>query len=450
MDIVIVGGGKVGEILIRELHENYNVVLVDNNPQVVESLNNPYDIQTIVGNGGDVDILREAGVPSAEVFVAVSDSDELNIISCIIANKLGAKHTVARVRKPEYHAAYDFIKSALEIDYVVNPEEESAALLSEILKYPTANSIEHFANGKVKMVEFSVDEDAVVTGMTLREFRESFDGRLLVCIVERGDEVFIPRGSTTILPGDVIYVTGSVKDLNQFYRTINRFNRPIESVLIIGAGKLSYYLVKKLVARKIDVKLIEVDREVCELFAKEFPSIQVICADGTDQDVLEAQGIQEYEACIALTGIDEENIIISIFAKHNNVSKCIAKVNRTSILKLLDVVGLDTIITPKSLIADKILRLVRSIGATGHSKVERLYKLADRRVEALEFIADKQSKTIGVPLAELKFLENMLVAFIIRGGEIIIPDGKDAIRAKDRVVVVTTHEDIVDLDDIIE
>lgn len=450
MNIVVVGGGKVGSILIEELSSHHDIILIDSNTRVVEDLSSAYDIQVIVGNGSDVDIQREAGVGKCDIFISVSNSDEINIMSCIIARKLGAKFTVARVRKPEYHAAYDFIKESLEIDYLVNPEDESSFVLSEILKYPNANSIEHFANGKLNMVEFSVEKDSFLADMTLKEFRESFDGNLLVCIVERDGEVFIPSGNTYIKEDDVIHVTGSLEALNKFYRTINKFNKTIDSAIIIGAGNLSYYLIQKLVKRKIDIKLIEVKREICEQFAREFPSIQVICADGTDQNVLEDQGISEYDSCIALTGTDEENIIISIFAKHKKVSKCIAKVNRTSILKLLDMLELDSIITPKRVIADKIIRLVRSIGATGHSKVERLYKLADRRVEALEFIADSDSKTIGTTLMDLELLDNTLIAFIIRDNKIIVPSGQDCIFANDRVVVVTIHEDITNLDGILK
>lgn len=450
MKIVVVGGGKVGAILVQELSPQHDIILIDNNTRVVEDLSNAYDIQVIVGNGSDVDILREAGVDDCDMFISVSNSDEINIISCIIARKLGARYTVARVRKPEYHSAYDFIKESLEIDYLVNPEEESSFVLSEILKYPNANGIEHFANGKLNMVEFSVDEDSFLANMTLKDFRESFDGNLLVCIVEREGQVFIPSGNTTIQGDDIIYVTGSIEALNKFYQSINKFNKTIGSTLIIGAGNLSYYLIKKLEKRRLEIKLIEIKKEVCERFAREFPNIQVICADGTDQDVLEDQGIEDYDSCIALTGTDEENIVISIFAKHKKVAKCIAKVNRTSILKLLDMVDLDTTITPKLVIADKIIRLVRSIGATGNSKVERLYRLADRRVEALEFIADCHSKTIGIKLLDLNTLDNTIIAFIIRENQIIIPSGQDEILANDRVIVVTTHEDITDLDDILK
>ncbi|MDO5718279.1 MAG: Trk system potassium transporter TrkA [Tissierellia bacterium] len=448
MKIVIVGGGKVGEAICQELSDTNDIILIDNDPEVIDSIFSQYDIQAVVGNGANVNVQTEATVEDAEVFLAVTNSDELNIISSIIARKLGAKYTIARVRNPEYHERVDFIKSSLGITSMINPEEESAAVISEILKYPTAQSIESFASGKVNMVQILIDEDAFLKDMTLRDFRESFDGRLLVCIVERGLDVFIPSGDTKLLEGDKIYVTGSMNDLDKFYRNFKEYNAPIESALIIGGGRISYYLIKKLIKRGISVKLIEVDREIATQMSNDFSDVIVINADGTDQEILEEEGISEFDACIALTGIDEENIINSVFAKHKNVKKCIAKVNRTGMLKILGEIGLDTIITPKRIIADKIVRFVRSLGATGDSAIEKLYKLADRRVEAMEFIASENSKTIGIKLVDLDLLDNTLVSFIMRNGDMIFPSGNDCIMPEDRVVIVTTHENIVELDDI--
>lgn len=449
MNIVIVGGGKVGETICQELSDIADIVLIDNNPKVIESIFSQYDIQAVVGNGANVNVQREAMVENADIFISVTNSDELNIIACIIAKKLGAKYTISRVRSPEYHDSVDFIKTSLGISGMINPEFESARIIDEILKYPTAQGIESFAGGKVNLVQISLEEGSFIENLTLKEFRESFNGKLLVAIVVRGNEVFIPTGNTKLLSGDTIHVTGSTKDLDKFYRSIRKYSSPVESALIIGAGRLSYYLVKKLVSEGVQVKLIEVNKDIATKFSQQFPEIAVINADGTDQDILEEEGISEYDACIALTGIDEENIMISLFAKHKNVKKCIAKVNRTSMLKLLNQVGLDTIITPKRIIADKIVRFVRSISATGESCVEKLYKVADRRAEVLEFIAAEPSKVIGVPLWELNTLENTLVVFIMRNGELIFPTGEDSILANDRVVVVTTQENITDLDDIL-
>ncbi|MDO5726150.1 MAG: Trk system potassium transporter TrkA [Tissierellia bacterium] len=449
MKIVIVGGGKVGETICGELSDSQDIVLIDNDPQVIENIFSQYDIQAVVGNGANVNVQMEATVADSDIFLAVTNSDELNIVSSIIAKKLGAKYTIARVRNPEYHMSVDFIKTSLGITSMINPEEESAEVISEILKFPTAQGIESFAGGEVNIVEITVEADSFIKDMTLRDFGESFQGRLLVCIVERGDDVFIPKGDTRIKENDKIYVTGNYEDLDRFYTSLRKYNEPVKSVLIVGGGRLAYYLTKKLLKRKVDVKIIEIDRQSAEELSREFPEIIVVSADGTDQDILEDEGISEYDACIALTGIDEENIIISIYAKHMNVKKAIAKVNRTSMLKILDHVGLDTIITPKGIIADKIIRFVRSISSTSDSAVQKLYKLADRRVEAMEFEAGKTFKGQNIRLAELNILDNTIIAIIFRDGELIFPGGNDKIMPKDRVVLVTTHKNIIDLDDIV-
>lgn len=450
MNIVIVGGGKVGEIICQELYESTNIVLIDTDPRVIEDIFSQYDIQAVVGNGANVNVQNEAMVGESDIFLAVTNSDELNIIACIIAKKLGAKYTIARVRSPEYHDSVDFIKSSLEITGLINPEEESAKVISEILKYPTAISIETFANGMVKMVEVPIEENTYLDGIILKDFSASFDGKLLVCIVERGEEVIIPYGETQLEAGDSIHVTGSMEDLVKFYNSLGEDDSSINSALIVGAGRLSFYLTQRLLNRGLDVKVIEHDTDRAMKFANAFPGVIVINADGTDQDVLEEEGIAEYDSCIGLTGIDEENLMISVFAKHMKVKKSVAKVNRTSILKLLTEIGLDTIITPKRIIADKIIRFVKSSLATGNSGVERLYKLADRKVEAMEFSVSSESRIIGIPLMELDILENTLVTFIHRSGHLIFPSGNDVILVGDKVGIVTTHSGLVDLDDIIK
>lgn len=449
MKIVIVGGGKVGATLSSELSASNDIILIDNNKEVLETCIAENDIQVVLGNGADVDVQRTALVDEADVFLAVTPFDELNIIASIIAKKLGAKYTVARVRSPEYSSSVDFIKSSLGITALINPEEETASLVSEILKYPAAKSIEYFAKGKVNMVELQILGDSFIKDMSLEDFMASFGGRLLVCIVERKGSVFIPTGKTVLKEGDIIHVTGSMVDLDRFYRKLKVNSSPIDKVLIIGGGKLSYYLIKKLLKRDVIIKLIERDLEKCKEFSRDFPNISVINADGTDQDLLEEQGIEEYDSVISLTGIDEENVVISAFANFKKVRKTIAKVNRTSILKLLSQLNIDTVVTPKSIIADKIIRFVRSIGATADSPVQRLYRLADRRVEALEFLASPGSQILGQPLIDLDILASTLVAYIVRDKQIIIPSGKDKILAGDRVVVVSTSENITDLDDII-
>lgn len=449
MKIVIVGGGKVGNAICKELEEHCDIVLIDNDPTVVEMAFSQYDIQAVVGNGADVNIQREATVENADMFLAVTSSDELNLVSCIVAKELGVKYIIARVRDPEYRNSVNFIRDRLGITAVINPEEEAAKKIAQIMQYPTALGIETFADGQVHLVSVLIEENTFLKDLTLKEFDESFDGKLLICIVERDGEAFIPNGSTKILEEDIIHITGSMEDLNKFYRNFKEFNSPIDSALIVGGGKMGYYLLQELSNRKMEIKLIEVKAEVTEFLSETFPEISVIHADGTDQDILDNEGISAYDSCIALTGIDEENIIISMFAKYRNIRKAIAKVNRTSMLKLLGHAGLDTIITPQRIIADKIVRFVRSLSATGDTAVENLHTLADHTVEALEFLVNDHSEGIGVPLMDLPLLDNTIVAFIFRNGELLFPSGKDYILEGDRVVVVTTHNNIDELNDLL-
>ncbi|MDO5689558.1 MAG: Trk system potassium transporter TrkA [Tissierellia bacterium] len=448
MRIVLVGGGKVGELLCHELAESCEVVLIDTNPKIVEHLFSQYDIQAIVGNGADVKVQEEANVSEADMFLAMTGSDELNIIASIIAKRIGAKYTIARVRAPEYHASIDFIRSSLGITAMLNPDEESAAEINELLSFPTAKSIETFVDGKVRIVETTIEDGTLLHGMTLREFRESFDGRLLVCIIERNGEVIVPTGNSVLYEGDRVHVTGSGQDLRRFYRTIKKDHAPIKSTIIIGGGRIAYYLLQKLTKRRMDIKLIEVNEAKAMEMSQQFSNIVVINSDGTSQDVLDGEGLSSYDSCIALTGIDEENVIISIYAKSQNVHKCISKVSRTSILRVLSQIGMDTIITPKRIITDKILRMVRSIGNSGGSGVERLYTLADDTVEAIEFLASEHSKILGISLTDLELHEGTLIAFIYRSGQSIFPSGRDSIQAGDRVIVVTTRPNVHDLDDI--
>lgn len=449
MKIVVIGGGKVGEMICKELADSCDIIVIDSNPEVIENIYAQYDIQAIVGNGASVDVQKEASMSEADLALAVTNLDELNIMACIIAGRMGAKHTIARVRNPEYHRNVDFIKSSLGINAMINPEEESAKTIARILSLPLAHKIESFADNKVNMVELEIKENSILNNMSLKTFRESFQGNILICVVERGTEVFIPYGDTVLQQEDRIYVTGSLSDLEKLYGVINEFKAPIRSVLIIGGGRIGYYLIEKLLKKGHNIKVIENNKKIAEDLSLKFPKVSVINADGSDQGVLEEEGISGFDSCVALTGIDEENIFISLFAKHMNVRKCITKVNRTAMLKILDHVDLDSVITPGSIIADDIVRYARSLSNGGKSPIEHLYKLADRKVEALEFKAPADSKVIGISLTELSTRDNTLVSLIVRDGEPILPKGDDSIMADDTVVIVTTHQNIARLDDIL-
>jgi len=452
MKIVVIGGGKVGGNICKELSDICDIVLIDSNPDVIESIFEELDIQAIVGNGAFVDVQIEAGMKDTDFVLAVTNSDEQNIMACILAKSLGVKKSIARVRNPEYHQNVDFIKKAFGIDAMINPELETASVIRKILSFPMALNIDSFAEGKVSLVEIEIKKGSVLENMDLKTFRESFAGNILVSIVERNDEIIIPRGDTVLKTGDRIHITGSSIDLDKLYPRISQKQAPVRSVVIVGAGKIGYYLIKKLSkSRSFQIKVIEQKKERADIISRQFPNVIVINADGSNQRVLEEEGISEYDACIALTGIDEENIFISLFAQHKGVRKCITKVNRRSMLKILAHVNLDSIITPELIIADEIIRFTKSLMTNGSSNIEHLYKLAGGGVEAIEFVATSNNKTaININLTDLRIIDNTLVSLIVRDGEPILPKGNDCIKLGDRVLIITTHTDILSLDDIVK
>lgn len=450
MDIVIVGAGKVGENLCKELYPDNNVILIDTNPIVIEEMFSDMDIQAIIGNGADLEVQEEARVEHADMFISVTQSDEINIIACIIAKNLGAAYTIARVRNPEYNKSVDFIKESLGINLMVNPDLETATSIADILEFPIAQNIEKFGDGHIFFISYLVKGDEPIVGMDLIEFDQMGSSRILICIMERNEEVFIPKGDTVILPDDIIYVTGSQTDLIDFFRNIQVYEKKINKALIIGGSRISYYLLKELEPRHMEIKLIERDRERAVKFAKEFPEIIAIHGDGTNQELLDDEGISGYEAIIALTGIDEENIMLSLFAKTRNIPKTVTKVNRTHMLKLVDHMGLDTIITPKDIISDRIIKVVKSLHATSNNAVTKLYKLADRRVEVLEFEVGEHCKMAMQKLKDLKLKDNTIIATIIRKDETIYPGGYDYIQQGDRVLIVTLQKNIYELDDLLK
>lgn len=449
MEIIIVGAGKVGKNLCRDLADENDVILVDVNSTVLEEAFSNFDIQAILGNGADILIQQEINAGNSDVFIAVTDSDEINIISCIIAKNLGAKHTIARVRSPEYQYSADFINESLGITAMINPDYEAAVRINEILQFPLAKDIENFGRGKLKVVSYVVEGHEEIVGQDLVALDEWIKGRVLVRMIERGDEVFIPRGDTVIEPGDVMYLTGSIQDLEDFFKEIDEYQKDITNTIIIGASRITYYLLQMLRHRHVRTKLIEIDPEKARTFAENFNEVVVIRGDGTDQELLLDEGFSTYEASISLTGIDEENIMVSMFANHCKMSKTITKVNRTSMLKLINYMDIGSIITPKDLVSNHIIRFIKSLQATANSSVERLYKLSDRRVEALEFEVKKSSPVTNRPLKDLKLKDDILVAVILRDQEVIYPNGDSMIEQGDQVIVFSMDDHIDVLEDIL-
>lgn len=449
MKIVIIGAGKVGEELCRRLSEaGHDITLIEKDEARLEQLVNMTDINGLVGNGSIYETQMEAGVDTCDIFIAVSPYDEINIIAAITAKRIGAKKTVARVRDPDYNRQAHFVRESLGISLMINPEMEAALDITRMIQFPSALGIERFGGGLVNIIEVVITEDSPLAGQHVKDFRDHHMD-VLICVISRNGEVIIPSGQTVIEAGDHIHVTGTSKELNRFYKAAGFYREPLKSVFIVGAHRIAYYLIQKILPLKLRVKAIELDPEVAAELASDFPEIEVVSGDGTDQQVLKEERMSNYDAVVALTGIDEENLLLSLYAKSIGVKKTITKVNRTNLIHLLESQPLDSIITPRRLIADIIIRFVRAMQNSEGSNVDALYHIANDKVEALQFTVRAESQIANIPLVDLALKENVLLAAIMRNGHLIFPRGSDTIVPKDRVILVTTHDNFDDIDDIL-
>lgn len=452
MKVVVIGTGKVGRTIVEHTTaEGHEVVIVDKNANLIEDIIDEMDALGVVGNGASYDILKEAGVGRADLVVAATDSDETNILACLISQKIGAKATVARVRSYEYDNQFKIIRDDLGITMPINPEKETATEITKILNFPEALRVDSFANGNVDLVELFVSEDSPLIGKSLLEIYQTYQIKVLVCAVIRDDEVIIPTGSFTFMAEDRMYVTANSRQtLKTFLNKSKLVKSKLKNVIIVGGGKISAYLGKELLKYKFDVKIIEEDRKRCEELSMLFPNATIICGDGTDQHVLEEEGINDTDAIVCLTGSDEENIILSMFASSKNVKKVITKVNKPSLIGLVEDVSLASVVSPKDITANTIISYIRSCNNKRGSNVVTLHKLLNNKVEALEFLAKTNKKLINVPLKDLKIKKNILIAAIIRENEVIIPSGNDYIATGDKVIIVTTNQFLEDLNEILD
>ena len=442
MKIVIVGAGKIGEILCRDLStEGNDITLIEQDAKILDRVLSVSDIMGIVGNGANREVLADAGVHSADIFIAVTTNDEINLISSVMAKKMGAKYTIARVRNPEYSEQMQFMKESLGIDIMLNPEAEAADFIRKNLEYPNALNVDSFAKNKVNLVEILVEENSYLDGLKLVDFKRNHFRNLLVCIVQRGPEVYVPTGNFVLKADDRIYVTGAHSDLGEFYKSLGHSGERIKSVFIVGGGRITHYLADILLKKKMKLKIVELKEERAKELSETFENAEIINGNGIDLDLLEEENFSSYDACVSLTGIDEENIIISMFADKIGIKKTITKINSTSLLNVLDFVGLQSILTPKKIIADYIVKIVRSFAsAQGENNIQNLYRLADNRVEAIEFSVGEYSRVAGIPLKDLHIKENVLIPYIIREGKLIMPGGLDVIKPCDTVIIITTQQ----------
>lgn len=454
MKVIIVGGGKVGELLCADFSNTFDeVTIIDTNELRVEKLVETYDINGLIGNGANSEILLEADAPNTDMFISVSTSDEINMISCIAAKQMGAKYTIARIRNPEYSKTKEFLKQSLGIDLMVNPEYEAAKQIFYMLKYPTATKVESFSNNQFNILEVIINENSVLNGVSLIESKKTIDFPSLVCLVERQGEVFVPRGNYVFKVGDKVHITASNKNLKNFYKLLgnkNNLEKKVTSSLIIGAGKIAYYLVEFLQKASFYTKIIEINKEKAISLSETFPEIDVIWADGSDRDTLIEEGIQTFDSCISLTGLDEENIIINLYAHKLGIKKTVAKVNRASLKQIAEDIGQYSYITPKEIVGNIIKKYTKSLQGRTTSDIESYYRIANNKAEVIEFkITSENAKVIGTKLKNLDINNNMLIAFIIRNNKQIFPNGDDEIKVNDNVVVVSYEHKLEHIDDIL-
>lgn len=451
MIIVIIGLGTIGKTILKSLSgEGHTVTIIDEDKNRIESLIEKYDVLGIVGNGASMDIQNEANVSEADLVIALTRSDELNILACLVAKKVGAQNTIARVRNPDYRKQITEMKDDLGISMVVNPERETANEIFNIVNLPSVAQIEHFAEGKVSLVEVVAEKGCSLIGETLISLGKKLTTKVLICAVQRGDEVIIPSGNFMIREGDKIHFTSNAKMLGDFLAEVNLVKSPFKNIMIVGGGRIGFYLADSLAKKKYKVKLIENDPANAEELAEFLPRVTVVCGNGTKHDLLIEEGIEAMDAFVALTDIDEENMIVSMFANKKKVKKTITQIKSNDLYGMLDELGINNNVSPKQIVASRIISYIRALANTVGSNVLTLYQLVNNQVEALEFAAKKQERIYDKPLKELKIKKDCLIACIIRKDEVIIPNGDSEINLGDNVIVVTTHKNFDDLTDVFE
>lgn len=451
MKTVIIGNGKVGSTLASMLaKEKHDVTVIDINASALEKTKNTQDVMCVEGNGIDKDIQKEASVNKSGLVIATTQYDEVNLLCCLIAKKLGAKRTVARVRNPEYYKQIDFIREDLGLSMVINPEAITANEILRVLITPEAADVEVFEKGRMELVEYKIPDQSLIADCSLREIYKRTKIKFLICAVQRDDDIYIPGGNFILRSGDRISIAAPHKEIEQFFKMAGSIKDKIKACIIVGGGRICYYLTKALLGMGMHVKIIEKDLDICKQFAELFPKASVIQGDGTDQDLLTEEGLSKADAFVALTGIDEENIIMSLYAKNNSDAKAVTKINRESYVGLASQIGLDCILSPKYLSTNSVLAYVRSIDNTD-SKVESVYHIVNNRIEAVEFkIRENIPGLTGLALKDIKTKKDILICSVVRGRQVIIPDGSTKIELNDSVVIISKEQHFLDIKDILE
>ncbi len=451
MKIIIIGSGKVGFTLAKQLSgENHDLVLIDQRAEAMQVADNTLDILCLEGSGASIQILLEAGVRSADLVISVTGSDELNIVCCLIAKKLGARHTVARIRSPEYYREANLLKKEVGLNMIINPEHAAAQEISRLLRVPSAFSVETFARGLVELIGFPILESDGLAGLSLFEYNKRRSNGVLMCAVIRGGEVYVPNGRFVPQVGDKAYVIGSQREIARFFHTLGRDGNRIRAITVLGGSKIATYLTWAVEKVGMKVRIVEQDPVKCLSLSEKLPDSMILQGDGTDSAVIDAEGLLDTDAFIALTNRDEENLLMAMTAQRHGVKKVIAKMSRPNYIDMMRESGVDSIISPKDITANQISAYVRAMARSEGSAVENLYKPLGGAIEAVEFTATATTRFLDTPLKDLRLKPGMLVAAIAREGKIIIPDGSTSIRAGDKVIVMAKSIFLQDLDEILE
>ena len=450
MKIVIVGAGKMGLAILRHVcHENHEVVVIDNSSEVIENIIDRFDVMGICGNGVSYDVLMTAGVDKTELFISVTESDEANMLACLIAKKLGAVNTIARVRDFEYTKQIELMTGALEITRTINPELECAKEIFRIISFPEALKVDSFAHGNADITEFFIPEDSKIVGLPLNQINSKYNVSILVGAVQREKEVIIPDGNFVFKGNDRIYIISNQDQSRSFVSKLGLSKTKMKNIMIIGASRIAHYLSDVLLKNSYNVKIIEVNPEKAKVMAESLGKADVVLGDGTDQSLLKDEGLDKYDAIVCLTGSDEENIIISLYANKQNVGKIITKVNKDSFAGLLESIEMASVIFQQQIAANQIVSYIRSISNRGGNNIVSLHKIVDNKVEVSEFVASGSSKALNIKLKDITLKKNILIGGIIRDHQIIIPSGMTSIKERDSVIIVSKDIILNDLDDIL-
>lgn len=452
MRIIVIGAGKVGYALAEHLiAEEHDVIVIDKDDDVISRCSGSLDALCLKGNGANAKILLEAGVEKANIVIASTENDETNMLACLISKRLGAQYTIARIRDPEFNESQMLLQNELGIDVAINPERATALEISRLLRYPFAGSIESFAKGQVEMVEFKAAQQDPFVGIPIKIISSEVPSmpRVLYAVIERNNQVIIPDGDFIIQAGDRVFVSADMLKITDYFRFLGRNRQKIRSVMVLGGGRISYYLSRLIIPMGIHVTLFEINPEKARTLSELLPKVDVILGDGTDEDLIEEQGLSQMDAFISLSNRDEENLISGMHASRCGVPKVIVKNSRMSHLDILSDLGLDSVISPQFITCSTILRYVRARENSNGTKIERLYRLVDGKAEAMEFIAMKGDAYIGIPLKDLVIRQGMLVAVIVRQGKVIVPFGNDHIEAGDHVVIIACESGVSDLNEVI-